>query len=129
MKRQAGTNAAFAAALCGMLPVLYRTNIIFFILTMISIAILILSALILVFHDKSSSRFWKWLIKRVSSIEVEYVSTGLGLASTGLNLILLWNPWVWIGLPMFLLGGFFIGGQIGKGINLMIKSHKKRMNK
>ncbi len=124
MRRQAGTHAALAAALCGMLPTLFKANILLFSLTSASIAVLLFSALILILHDKFSSRIWKWLVTRAYSVEVEYASAGLGLASTGLSL--LQPPWIWLGIPMFLLGGFFIGGQIGKGINTLIKSKKAK---
>ena len=123
MRRQAGTLAAFAAALCGTLPTLVETNVLLFSLTLASIVVLLLSAIILIFHDRFSLSIWKWLVARAKSIEVEYAAVGLGLASTGLSLL---RPqWIWLGIFMLLLGGYFIGSQIGKGINMMIKSKKR----
>jgi hypothetical protein len=128
MRRQAGTLAALGAALCGALPILVEANVILFSLTLASIAVLWLSAIVLIFHDKSSSRVWKRLVTIAEHIEVEYAAVGLGLFSTGLSILLAALPdmsaWIWLGIIMILLGGFFIGGQIGKGIMEMIKYKK-----
>ena len=128
MRRQAGTLAALGAALCGALPILVEANVVLFSLTLASIAVLWLSAIVLVFHDKSSSRVWKRLVKIAEHIEVEYAAVGLGLFSTGLSIVLAALPdmsaWIWLGIIMILLGGYFIGGQIGKGIMKMI-TYKK----
>lgn len=128
MRRQAGTLAALGAALCGALPILIEANVILFSLTLASIAVLWLSAIVLVFHDKSSSRVWKRLVTIAEHIELEYAAVGLGLFSTGLSIVLAALPdmaaWIWLGIIMLLLGGFFIGGQIGKGIMEMIKYKK-----
>ena len=128
MKRQAGTLAALGAALCGTLPILFEANVILFSLTLASIAVLWLSAIVLIFHDKSSSRVWKRLVAIAESLEVELAAVGLGLFSTGLGILVpalaTLSAWMWIGIIMILLGGFFIGGQIGKGIGQMIRYRK-----
>jgi len=122
MKRQAGTLAVFAAALSGTLPILLEANVILFSLTLASIVVLLLSALILVFHNRFSSRIWKWLVDRANSIEIEYAAAGLGLCSTGLSLF---QPgWIYLGIAILLLGAFLIGSQIRKVINMTIHSRK-----
>jgi hypothetical protein len=128
MRRKAGTLAALGAALCGALPILFEANLILFSLTLASIAVLWLSAIILIFHDKSSSHVWKRLVAIAEHIDVELAAVGLGLFSTGLGIFVpalsTLSAWMWIGIIMILLGGFFIGGQIGKGIGQMIRYRK-----
>lgn len=128
MRRKAGTLAAFGAALCGTLPVLFESNLVLFSLNLASIAVLWLSAIVLIFHDKSSNRIWKRLVTIAESLDVELAAVGVGLFSTGLGIFVpaLSNlsAWVWVGIVMILLGGFFIGGQIGKGIGQMIRYKK-----
>jgi hypothetical protein len=131
MKRQAGTLAILGATLCGALPILAKGNVIFFSLSLASIAVLWLSAIILILHDRSSSRVWKRLVTIAEHIEVEYATAGVGLFSTGLSILLFALPdlsgWLWLGIIMMLFGGFFIGGQIGKGVREII-NYKKGAN-
>jgi hypothetical protein len=130
MRRRAGTLAALGAALCGTLPVLFGDSLILFSLGIASIAVLWLSAIVLVLHDKSSSRVWKRLVAMAGSLDVELVAIGLGLFSTGLGMLVVGlstsSAWIWVGVIMVLLGGFFIGGQIGKGIGQMIRYRRGR---
>ena len=120
MKRQGGTLAALAAALCGMLPTLYNANILLFSMTLVSVALLSSSAIVLILNDKFSGSLWNWLVKRAYSIEVEYASAGLGLVGSGLNLF---QPgWIWAGIIFILIGAALIGSQIGRGISMMINA-------
>ena len=125
MRRRAGTLAALGAALCGALPVLVEANVVLFSLTVASIAVLWLSAAILVLHDRNSSRVWRRLVTIAEGIAVEYAAIGLGLVSTGLAMFQSGVPdlsaWMWLGIVMMLLGALLIGGQIGKGIGIMIE--------
>lgn len=123
MRRRAGTLAALAAILCGMLPTLYNANMLLFYLTVASITVLSFSAIVLVLHDRFSGSIWNWLVERANSIEVEYASAGLGLVSSGLSLF---QPgWIWVGIIFVLTGGALIGSQIGKGISMIKKSFMK----
>ena len=123
MKRQGGTLAALAAVLCGMLPTLYNANILLFSMTLVSVALLSFSAIVLILNDKFSGSIWNWLVKRAYSIEVEYASAGLGLVGSGLNLF---QPgWIWVGIIFVLTGGALIGTQIGNGISMIKKSFMK----
>lgn len=128
MKRQAGTLAALGAALCGALPILFEANLILFSLTLASIAVLWLSAIVLMFHDRSSSHIWKRIVGIAEHIDVELAAVGVGLFGTGLGILVSALPtlsaWIWIGIIMVLLGGFFVGRQIGKGIWQMIRYRK-----
>ena len=128
MKRQAATLAVLGATLCGALPILVKGNVLFFSLTLASIAVLWFSAIILILHDRSSSRVWKRLVTTAEHIEVEYAAAGVGLFSTGLGIFLFALPdlsgWLWLGVIMMLFGGFLIGGQIGKGIGEIINYKK-----
>lgn len=128
MRRQAGTLAALGGALCGTLPILFEANLILFSLTLASIAVLWLSAIVLIFHDKSSSHVWKRLVAIAEHVDVELAAVGLGLFSTGLGILVpalsTLSAWIWVAIIMILLGGFFIGGQIGKGIGRMIRYRK-----
>ena len=93
VRRQAGTQAALAAALCGALPILVEANVILFSLTLASIAVLLLSALVLILPDRFSSSIRKWFV-----VDVELAAAGLGLTSTGISLFQL--HWRWLGIPM-----------------------------
>ena len=120
MKRQGGTLAALAAVLCGMLPTLYNANILLFSMTLVSVALLSFSAIVLILNDKFSGSLWNWLVKRAYSIEVEYASAGLGLVGSGLNLF---QPgWIWAGIIFILIGAALIGSQIGRGISMIINA-------
>jgi hypothetical protein len=127
-KRQAGTLAVFGAALCGLLPILVEANVILFSLTLSAIAVLWFSAIILIFPDRSSSHVWKKLVAIAERIDVRLAAVGLGLFGTGLGILVpalsTLAAWVWLGITMILIGGFFIGGQIGKGIREMIEYRK-----
>jgi len=120
MKRQGGTLAALAVVLCGMLPTLYDANILLFSMTLVSVALLSFSGIVLILNDKFSGSLWNWLVKRAYSIEVEYASAGLGLVGSGLNLF---QPgWIWVGIIFILIGAALIGSQIGRGISMMINA-------
>lgn len=122
MKRRSGTLAALGAALCGALPRLAEANVVLFSLTIASVAVLWSSAMILVLHDKSSSRVWRRLVRIAEGIEVEYAAAGLGLVSTGVAVFQSGvTGWMWLGIVMMLLGALLIGGQIGKGLGMVLK--------
>ena len=124
MKKQGGTLAALAAALCGMLPTLYTANILLFSMTLVSVVVLSFSAIVLILNDKFSGSLWNWLIKRAYSIEIEYAAAGLGLVGSGLNLF---QPgWIWVGIIFILIGAALIGSQIGKGISMMINASVRK---
>jgi len=121
MRKQAGTLAALATAFLGTLPLLQANTIIFW-LTTASIVLLFISALILFFHDRFSSAKWNWLVAKAGTIEVEYALSGIGLSSTGISLIQ--YHWVWMGIIILIIGAYFIGSQIGKGISMMTNPKK-----
>jgi len=127
-KRQAGTLAVFGAALCGLLPILVEANVTLFSLTLSAIAVLWFSAIILIFSDRNSSHVWKRLAAIAERIDIRLAAVGLGLFSTGLGILVhalsALSAWVWLGITMILIGGFLIGGQIGKCIREMIEYRK-----
>ena len=127
-KKQAGTLAVFGAALCGLLPILVEANGILFSLTLSAIALLWFAAVVLILPDRSSSHVLKRLVAIAEGIDVRLAAVGLGLFGTGLGILVpglsTLSAWVWLGVTMMLIGGFFIGGQIGKGIREMIAYRK-----
>jgi hypothetical protein len=119
MKTKAGTQAALAAALTGMLPTLLQTNRVLFGLSLAAIAILLCSALILLTSNRASGRIWTWFVKRAENIEIEYTAAGLGLVSTGISLL---QPgWVILGVIIILVGALLISFGIGNGFVMLRK--------
>jgi hypothetical protein len=111
MKTKAGTQAALAAALAGMLPTLWEANRVLFSLSLAVIVVLLFSALLLLTSRTASGRIRTWLVKRAESLEVEYSAAGLGLVSTGLALF---RPgWLILGVIILLIGAVLIGFGIG----------------
>jgi len=111
MKTKAGTQAALAAALAGMLPTLWEADRVLFGLSLAAIAILLFSALILLLSNRASGRIWTWLVERAKNIEIEYSAAGLGLVSIGLSLF---QPgWVILGVVILLIGAVLISFGIG----------------
>jgi len=124
MKARAGTQAALAASLAGMLPTLLQANLILFILSLISIAVLLCSASILLLSNRITGRVWVWLVKRAENIQVEYTAAGLGLVSTGLGLF---QPrWVILGVVILLVGALLISFGIGNGFIMLKNSIKSK---
>ena len=124
LKTKAGTQAALAASLAGMLPTLLQANLVLFILSLASIAILSSSAMILLTSNKASGRIWIWLVKRAENIQIEYSAAGLGLVSTGLGLFQ--SGWVILGVIILLVGALLISFGVGNGFVMLKNSIKSK---
>ena len=102
---------------------MHEASQVLFSLTIASVAILLLTAVVLCLHDRFSGTVWVWLVSRANGIEVEYLAAGLGLVSTGLNLF---EPkWVFVGVILVLAGAVLIGIGIGNSFGIL-KRHLVR---